>query len=78
VPVTVVRFEADGWVRQIDRRGLLGLVDPGGILRLEIDAGRYAIRSTPLCTIWPVVAEARVERSLVPPGVSCVWVRHER
>jgi hypothetical protein len=31
-----------------------------------------------LCTIWPVVAEARVERSLVPPGVSCVWVRHER
>jgi uncharacterized membrane protein len=60
-PVTVVRFEADGWVRQIDRRGLLGLVGAGGIVRLEIDAGRYAIRSTPLCTIWPAVAEARFE-----------------
>jgi uncharacterized membrane protein len=60
-PVTVVRFDADGWVRQIDRRGLLGVVDAGGIVRLETDAGRYAVRSTPLCIIWPAVAEARVE-----------------
>ncbi len=60
-PVTVVRFDADGWVRQIDRRGFLGLVDAGGIVRLEIVPGRYAIRSTPLCTIWPAVPESRVE-----------------
>ena len=60
-PVTVVRFCADGWVRQIDRRGLLGLVGAGGVVRLEIDSGRYAIRSTPLCTIWPAVAAARSE-----------------
>lgn len=59
--VTVVRFGADGWIRRIDRRSLLGLVDSGSIVRLEIDAGRFAIRSTPLCTIWPAVAEARVE-----------------
>jgi uncharacterized membrane protein len=66
VPVSVVRFDADGWVRQIDRRGLMSLVDPGGIVRLEMDAGRYAIRSTPLCTIWPAVPDDRldeVERS---------------
>ncbi len=60
-PVTVVRFDGDGWVRQIDRRGLLGLVDSGSIVRLEIDAGRYAIRSTPFCSIWPAVTEARLD-----------------
>jgi uncharacterized membrane protein len=59
-PVTVVRFDADGWVRQIDRRGLLDLVGAGGIIRLEIDVGRYAIRSTPVCTIWPATPDARV------------------
>lgn len=57
----MVRFETDGWVRQIDRGDLLGLVDAGGIIRLEIDTGRYAIRSTPLCTIWPAVAEPQVD-----------------
>ncbi len=55
--VTVVRFDCDGWVRQIDRRGLLGHLPAGSVVRLEIDTGRYAIRSTPLCTIWPAVVD---------------------
>lgn len=60
-PVTAVRFDADGWIRQIDRGGLLDLVPPHGIVRLEIDTGDYAIRSAPMCTIWPAVAEDRLE-----------------
>jgi uncharacterized membrane protein len=40
---------------------MLGLAEPGGTIRLEIHTGRYAIRSTPLCTIWPVVPEHRLE-----------------
>jgi uncharacterized membrane protein len=59
--VTVVRFAGDGWVREIDRRGLLGCVAPGSVVRLEIDTGRYAIRSTPLCTVWPEVPDDRLE-----------------
>lgn len=58
-PVTVVRFDVDGWVRQIDRRGIVSLVDPGGVVRLEIEVGRYATRSSPLCTIWPALSEER-------------------
>ncbi len=58
---TVVRFDSDGWVRQIDRRSMIGLADQGGTVRLEIDTGRYAIRSTPICTIWPPVPDDRLE-----------------
>ncbi len=55
-PGTVVRFHDDGWIRQVDRAGLLRAVRPGAVVRLETEAGRYAIRSTALCTIWPEVA----------------------
>jgi uncharacterized membrane protein len=64
-PVTVVRFADDGaddgWVQRIDRRGLLALTDPGSVVWLHTEAGRYAIRSTPLCTIWPVIREHRLD-----------------
>jgi len=60
-PVTVVRFDTDGWVQQIDRRGLLELADAGSTIRLDTDTGRYAIRATPLCTIWPAVPGDRLE-----------------
>ncbi|MBI5087297.1 MAG: DUF2254 domain-containing protein, partial [Actinobacteria bacterium] len=60
-PVTVVRFDADGWIQQIDRRGLLAAVAPGSTVRLDTESGRYAIRSTPLCTIWPAVPEDRLD-----------------
>lgn len=59
--VTVVRFDTDGWVQQIDRRGLLGLTEPGSTIRLDTDTGRYAIRGTALCTIWPAVTDDRLD-----------------
>lgn len=60
-PATVVRFETDGWIREIDRARLLRLAEPGGVVRLETDTGRYAIRSTPLCTVWPAVTADRLD-----------------
>jgi uncharacterized membrane protein len=60
-PGTVVRFDADGWVRQIDRRGLLALAEPGGTVLLRTETGRYAVRETPLCTIWPAVPPDRLD-----------------
>ena len=59
-PVTQVRFDTDGWIQQIDRQGLLTLIEPGGTIRLGTDTGRYAIRGTTLCTIWPAVPEHRL------------------
>lgn len=72
-PVTVVRFEDDGWVRQIDRRALLGLTDPGSTVRLETEAGRYAIRGTAFCTIGPAVSEDRLAE-LSEEARACVIV----
>ncbi len=60
-PVTVVRFDTDGWIQQIDRQGLLALTEPGSTIRLCTDTGRYAIRDTTLCTIWPAVSEHRLD-----------------
>lgn len=60
-PTTIVRFDTDGWIREIDRARLLRLAEPGGVVRLETDTGRYAIRSTPLCTVWPAVPEDRLD-----------------
>ncbi len=60
-PSTVVRFTGDGWVRQIDRADLLGAATPGSVVRLETETGRYAIRSTALCTIWPAVPADRLD-----------------
>lgn len=62
---TVVRFAGDGWIRQIDRHSLISLVGRDGLVRLETDTGRYAIRSTPICTIWPAVAETELEQITV-------------
>jgi uncharacterized membrane protein len=61
VPSTVVRFASDGWIRQIDRQALLAAIAPGATARLETDTGRYAIRSTPVCSIWPAVPGERLD-----------------
>lgn len=60
-PVTVVRFDTDGWIQYIDRRSLLAAIAPGSTIRLDTQPGRYAIRSTPICTIWPAVPQDQVD-----------------
>ena len=60
-PGTIIRFDADGWIQRIDRQGLLALTDPGSTIRLHTDTGRYAIRDTALCTIWPAVPEHQLD-----------------
>lgn len=53
-----IGLDGDGWIQRIDRAALQGLVPPGGRVRLETTVGRYAVAGTPLCTIWPVPADA--------------------
>lgn len=61
VSFTEVRFARDGWVRQIDRDRVVTAAPPGGVVRMATDAGRYAIRSSLLATIWPAVPDDRIE-----------------
>jgi uncharacterized membrane protein len=60
-PVTVVRFDTDGWIQYIDRRSLLAAIPPGSTIRLDTQPGRYAIRCTPICTIWPAAPQDRID-----------------
>lgn len=55
-PGHVLAFTASGWLQQVDEAALMEVVPPGGTLRLETAVGRYAIRGTPLGTIWPAAA----------------------
>ena len=48
-----VRFTQYGWVQNVDYDELLAALPPGSNVRLETFAGRYAIRNTPLCRIFP-------------------------
>ncbi len=48
-----ILLHIDGWVQQIDEQALLRLLEPGAVLRLDTAAGRYAIKGTPLGTLWP-------------------------
>ncbi|MGI9029658.1 MAG: DUF2254 domain-containing protein [Ilumatobacteraceae bacterium] len=61
LPSTVVRFDESGWVRQVDVDALIECTPPGGATRLETIAGRYAIPSTILATIWPAVPSKDLE-----------------
>lgn len=61
VSFTEVRFDRDGWVRQVDRDRMISAAAPGGMMRLATDAGRYAIRSSLLATVWPAVPDDRIE-----------------
>lgn len=49
----VLAFTASGWLQQLDEAALVEVIPPGGTLRLETAVGRYAIRGTPLGTVWP-------------------------
>ncbi len=49
----VVRARIDGWVQQIDVRGLLEAADEGGTVRLETLAGDFRTERAVLCRIWP-------------------------
>lgn len=58
---TVIRFAADGWVRQVDRVALLALGEPGGVVELDTDTGRYVIAGTALCRVSPPVGRDRLD-----------------
>ncbi|NNL98985.1 MAG: DUF2254 domain-containing protein [Acidimicrobiia bacterium] len=49
----VISLGDTGWIQQLDIDALLEIVEDGGTLQVEINAGRYAMEDMPLCTIWP-------------------------
>lgn len=50
-----VALPVSGWIQQVDHRALARLAPPGGIVRMDVAVGRYAIEGTSLCTVWPDV-----------------------
>ncbi|PFG38958.1 putative membrane protein [Georgenia soli] len=55
VPPDAFTVEAalDGWISQVDTKGLLAAVPPGTTVRLETRIGAYIHRGEPLVLIWP-------------------------
>lgn len=49
----VVRFNSSGWVQEIDYDTLLEMVPAGGVMKVYITVGRYAIPETAACSIAP-------------------------
>lgn len=64
-----VPFTDSGWLQQVSSAALFDLVPPGGTVRLETAVGRYAIKGTPLCTIWPVPDDAEAVRAQAAKAV---------
>ncbi len=54
----VVRFAEYGWVQNVDYEQLLAALPARSGVRLETFAGQYAIRNTPLCTVFPPSEDA--------------------
>lgn len=52
-PGHAVLLTSSGWIQQLSARQLLDLVPEGGTVRVETAPGRFAVRGTPLCTVWP-------------------------
>jgi uncharacterized membrane protein len=48
-----VRFDRDGWVQLVDLGALIRVAPAGGTIRIDTAVGRYAIRGSPFCTVWP-------------------------
>jgi uncharacterized membrane protein len=64
-----INFDSDGWVQRVDHESLFDVIAPGGTLRLETSAGRYAVDGTAICTMWPAPREpdrvaTRVRRTI--------------
>ena len=67
-PGSRVRARSKGWVAQISPRELLELLPPGGVVRVEVEAGQFVHPGRRLCTVWcraedPERLERRVNRA---------------
>lgn len=55
----IVRSPANGWVQQISRRGVIGAVPDGSVVRLDTRVGAFLVKGAPLATVWPRPAHPR-------------------
>jgi uncharacterized membrane protein len=51
-PSLVVPAPETGWVQQLDADGVRRALPAGGIARLEVRVGRFAVAGTPLVSVW--------------------------
>lgn len=64
-PPLVVRAAADGWVQQIDARGMLRAVDAGSVIRLDVSPGVFVWRGAAIASVWPAPEDPEpVERAI--------------
>jgi uncharacterized membrane protein len=61
-PGHAVLLTGNGWIQQLHARQLLDLVPDGGTVRVETAPGRFAVRGTPLCTVWPAPEDPEAAR----------------
>lgn len=54
-----VAASRDGWVQQIDDRGLLAATDEGSTIRVETFPGDFVPRGAVLCYVWPEPEDPR-------------------
>jgi uncharacterized membrane protein len=57
-----VPLTSSGWIQQLSLRDLLDLVPDGGTVRVDTAPGRFAVRGTPLCTVWPAPDDPEATR----------------
>lgn len=77
----VVQFSEDGWVQQIDLEALEQLVPSNGSIECHTSPGRYAIRGTPICSVWGDAERDDLERGIheaVALGASRTMQQDER
>jgi uncharacterized membrane protein len=53
----VVAMREEGWLQIVDEMAVLEAVPEGSTVRLDTAVGRYVLRGSPLCTVWPAPDE---------------------
>ncbi len=66
---TVIRADRDGWVQRVDVPGLLEVLPPGGVVRLDTRVGAFVAQELPLATIWPEPDDAEAVAAEVRAAV---------
>jgi len=68
-PGHTIVFARRGWLQQLSSERLFELVPAGGTVRLETAVGRYAVKGTPLCTVWPAPSDPAVAKEQADDAV---------
>jgi uncharacterized membrane protein len=65
----VVSATSNGWVQDLDLDALVAVPEPGGMIRLETEIGRYSVAGAPLARLWPPPPDTELAEALVRRAV---------